>query len=137
MGWSLDDAKTQRYINEAMADSASFSPIENQLSQAWSYLFQKRERNDPKGDDRELAAAEHYMYARWQVCSGKTWADVMRIWALGYDAAKLAGYIPVVFAIRKAVGHSWSRPSTDSIRWGLRGANDGVRDTKAIGPDRY
>jgi hypothetical protein len=133
----FDDAKTQRYINGAMAEFARYAPIENQLNMAWSNLYQKRETEDPGGDNSELAAAEHYMYARWQVCSGKTWADVMRIWAMGYDAVKLAGYIPLVYVIRRAVGHTWSSPSTDSIRWGLRGAHDGERDTHAITKDRY
>jgi hypothetical protein len=47
---------------------------------------------------------------------------------LGYDPAKLIGYHPVVLIIRKAAGHSWSRPSTDSLRWGMRGCADGSAD---------
>ena len=135
--WYFDDGKVYSYINSALAENSNYQPIDNQLEMAWSSLFMQRENEDPEGDNRELAAAEHYMYARWQVCTGKTWADVMRARAIGYDMAKLLGYIPLVFAIRKLAGHSWSRPSTDSIRWGLRGCNQGVQDSRAISPDQY
>lgn len=128
MGWSMDDAKTQRYIDRAMSENSSYKPIEHQLEMAWSGLVQKRDNEDPKGDDRELAAAEHYMYARWQVCSGKTGSVVMTTLTLGYDPAKLLGYVPAVFVIRKLAGHSWSRPSTDSMRWGMRGVSHGGAD---------
>ena len=137
MGWSMDDAKTQRYIDKAMSEWSSYKPIDRQLEMAWGWLVQKRDNEDPKGDDRELAAAEHYMYARWQVCTGKTSAFVMTTLTLGYDPAKLIGYLPPVLLIRKAAGHSWSRPSTDSIRWGMRGVHDGTADTKAITKDHW
>jgi hypothetical protein len=128
MGWTFYDSKVQAYIDKAMAKWSSYKPIDKQLNMAWSSLYQQRETNDPDGDDRELSAAEHYMYARWQVASGQTSEAVMKFLTVGYDPAKLAGYIPVVLAIRKIAGHSWSRPSTDSIRWGMRGCNDGVAD---------
>jgi|HubBroStandDraft_6_1064221.scaffolds.fasta_scaffold330105_2 hypothetical protein len=137
MGWSFDDNKVQRYINQAMAQNASYKPIDRQLEAAWSTLYAKRGKDDPDDDDRELAAAEHYMYARWQVCSGKTSAEMMRLLVLGYDPVKLIGYHPIPLIIRKLAGHSWSRPSTDSMRWGFKGVNDGVADTQRITPDRF
>jgi hypothetical protein len=135
--WSFDDSKVQGYINKAMAQNALYKPIDRQLESAWSALYSQRETDDPDGDDRELSAAEHYMYARWQVCSGKTSEAVMRLLVLGYDPAKTFGYHPIPLIVRKLAGHSWSRPSTDSMRWGFKGINDGVADTKAISPDRY
>jgi len=128
MGWSFDDAKTQGYIDKAMSENSSYKPLSNQLQMAWGWLYQKRDKEDPKGDDRELAAAEHYMYARWQVCSGETNVAVMTFLTLGYDPAKLVGYLPTIFIIRKLAGHSWSRPSTDSLKWGMKGTVDGQRD---------
>ena len=65
MGWSFDDGKVQGYVNQAMAQNASYKPIDRQLEMAWSTLYAKRGKDDPDDDDRELAAAEHYMYARW------------------------------------------------------------------------
>jgi len=93
--WSFDDSKVQGYINRAMAKNASFQPIDTQLERAWYALYSQRKTDDPDGDDRELAAAEHYMYARWQVCSGQTSEAMMRLLVLGYDPAKLIGYHPI------------------------------------------
>lgn len=135
MGWSFDDKKVQTYIDKAMAENRIYKPIDTQLSQAWAWLYALRDKTDPDGDDRELAAAEHYMYARWQVCSGKTSEAVMRVLTVGYDPAKLLGYLPGILIIRKIAGHSWSRPSTDSLRWGWRGCNDGRADSRRITPD--
>jgi hypothetical protein len=79
MGWSFDDSKVQKYINKAM--------VENQgnPSKAHGWLYALRETSDPKGDDRELAAAEHYMYAREYVRMGKSPEALMKFFALGYD----------------------------------------------------
>lgn len=134
--WFFSDSKTQTYINNAIAEYKMYAH-DTQLEMAWFSLFQRREEKDPDGDDRELAAAEHYLYARWQVSSGKTWTEVMRIRALGYDVAKLLGYLPPILLVRKLAGHSWSRPSTDSLRWGLKGANDGEKDKHAITKDHW
>ena len=132
--WSFDDQKTQGYIDGAMKKNAQYA-LDTQLFSAWSDLLNLRAKTDPDDDDRELAAAEHYAYARWQVGTGKTSEEVMKILTLGYDPAKILGNHPIVWAIRKAVGHTWTRPSTDSIRWGLRGCNDGAKDWHRITPD--
>ena len=133
--WYFDDQKVRDYIDDAMKKNVVFQPIDNQLGYAWNYLYNLRGRIDPDDDNRELAAAEHYMYARWQVCSGKTNETVMRILTLGYDPVKVLGNHPILFVIRKVAGHSWSRPSTDSLRWGFRGCNDGAADARRITPD--
>ena len=61
----------------------------------------------------------------------------MRLYVLGYDPVKLPFYHPIPLIIRKLAGHSWSRPSTDSMRWGFKGINDGEADTQRITPDRF
>jgi hypothetical protein len=128
---SFDNNRVQTYIDKAMADNTNFKPIGNQLEMAWSQLYMQREKEDPKCDNEELAAAEHYMYARWQVATGKTWEWVMVTRTFGYDVAKLLGYVPVILLIRKALGHSWVWPSTSSISWGLDGCNHGAQDKAA------
>ena len=42
MGWSFDDNKVQRYINQAMAQNASYKPIDRQLEMAWYALCEAR-----------------------------------------------------------------------------------------------
>ena len=133
--WYFDDNKVRAYNDDAMRKRAVNQPIDNQLGYAWSDLYNLRGSIDPDDENRELAAAEHYMYARWQVCSGKTNETVMRILTLGYDPVKVLGDLPLFYVIRRVAGHSWSRPSTDSLRWGFRGCNDGAVDARRITPD--
>lgn len=133
MAWSFDGTKAQMYVNQALANNAQY--LNNQLNYAAMELRHKRETDDPQDKNRELAAAEHYMYARWQVASGETSEAVMRVNVLGYDALKLADYVPLVPTIRRLAGHSWTRPSVDSIRWGLKGCHDGAVDLHRITPD--
>lgn len=131
--WFFDDKKTQGYIDDALKRNAQY--LDGQLFNAWSDLFNLRGKIDPTDDNRELAAAEHYMYARWQVATGKSSEAVMLILTLGYDPVKILGYIPAIWVARRLKGHTWSRPSTDSLRWGLRGCNDGAKDWHRITPD--
>jgi hypothetical protein len=91
MGFSFDDSKTQGHIDWAMKKNAQY-PLDTQLFSAWSDLLNLRGKTDPNDDNRELAAAEHYAYARWQVATGKTSEEVMRILTLGYDPIKILGY---------------------------------------------
>lgn len=133
--WHFDDKKVEAYIRDAMKKNAMYRPIDKQLEYAWASLYALRGSIDPNDDNRELAAAEHYMYARWQICSGKTNEAVMRVLTLGYDPVKIVGDLPLFYVIRKVAGHSWSRPSTDSLRWGFRGCNDGAADARRITPD--
>lgn len=73
------------------------------------------------------------MYARYQVYSGETQATVMQAITIGYDAMKLLASIPLFYVIRKlVVGHSWTQPSTDIIRWGIRGCQDGEANRQII-----
>ena len=132
--WFFDDKKTQGYIDDALKKNAQY-PIDTQLFSAWSYLYNLRGKIDPTDDNRELAAAEHYMYARWQVGTGNSSEAVMLILTMGYDPIKILGYIPAVWIARRLKGHTWSRPSTDSLRWGMRGCNDGAKDWHRITPD--
>src|SRR5579871_317893 len=97
--WSFDDSQTQRYIDQAMRENARY--LNEQTHNAWNWLYNLRGRIDPKDDNRELAAAEHYMYARWQVGSGETYAEVMAFLVAGYDPSKLVGYLPGVYQYRQ------------------------------------
>jgi hypothetical protein len=132
--WAFDDKKVRAYIDDAMKKNATWTPIDIQLRHAFKYLFELRGSTDPKDDNRELAAAEHYMYARWQVCSGETKEEVMRIMVVGYESFKVATDLSA-YVIRKVAGYSWSRPSIDSIRWGKRGCDDGHNDAWRITRD--
>ncbi len=130
---SFDDQKVQTYINKALAANSHRKSFGERLLGAFGDLYAQRGREDPNDDNLELAAAEHYMYARYQVYSGETQATVMQAVTIGYDAMKLLACLPLFYVIRKfVVQHSWARPSTDIIRWGLRGCQDGEVDRRII-----
>ncbi|MFT3883247.1 MAG: hypothetical protein QM703_26790 [Gemmatales bacterium] len=78
--FSFDDNKVQAYIDEALRWGADQKGRKDQLNKAFAHLYQKRGQEDPNDDNRELATAEHYLYARYQVCSGETNTYVMGLW---------------------------------------------------------
>ena len=123
----MDDDKVTGYINQSFDVTSHLFGI-SKLNSAWSWLYGKRGTDDPDNDDDELAAAEHYMYAPWQVASGGTNEHIMRLLTLGYDPGKLLGYLPPIWLARKLAGQSWARPSFGSIAWGMQGCHDGVKD---------
>src|SRR5262245_60295540 len=124
MGWSFDDRKCQAYIDAAMAENAAYQPIDRQANYAFHTLKNRRATTDPEDNDRELAAAEHYLFARAKVGNGELSEEVVKVAVVGYDPLKVLGYVPIVWIPRKLAGNSWSRPSFDSIKWGLRGCHD-------------
>jgi hypothetical protein len=127
--WSFDDKKVKAYIDDALAQKRAYWPRAKQNQEAWLALYALRQQTDPNDDNRELAAAEHYMYARYQVSSGETDEYVMKALTVGWDYGKaLVDTNPPILIMRKISGISWTRPSTDSIRWGWRGCHDGAID---------
>lgn len=128
----MDNAKVQGYIDESFTQQNRIFNGVGRLAQAHAWLYQKRQTEDPNDDNDELAAAEHYMWARWKVASGEIGVLAMQLLVLGYDPVKLLGYLPPVFIGRKIAGHSWSWPSFDSIRWGNGGIADGRRDKEIL-----
>lgn len=128
----MDNAKVQGYIDESFDQQNRVYKGIARLSQAHAWLYQKRQSDDPNDDNDELAAAEHYMWARWKVAADEIDIIIMHLLVLGYDAFKLLGYLPPVFVARKAGGHNWSTPSADSIRWGNGGIADGRRDQEIL-----
>lgn len=127
----MDDGKVQTHIDRSFAQQMDIYTGAGRLEQAWAWLYQTRQTDDPNDDDAELAAAEHYMWARWQVGAGKIDPLIMYLLVLGYDPAKLLGYVPVVYLARRAMKHTWTRPSFGSIAWGNAGVAEGRRD-KAV-----
>lgn len=110
---ALDDEQIQRYVDTALKRSG------NDIERAWIDLLSKR---DQLPLDRNLAAAEHYLFARKM--GGKWWlpSPVMALFVAGYSLAKLnpdvhsLGYPPT------------SPPSSKEVKWGLIGVGDGVHD---------
>jgi hypothetical protein len=126
--WRFDDKKVQQYIDYYLKTNAQY--MQNKMMYAANKARYDRHEQDPDDENRELAAAEHYLYARWQVGSGESSLAEMRIATVLYDTAKILGYSAYAYLPRKIIGYSYSRPSIDAVRWGLKGCSDGAQDLR-------
>jgi hypothetical protein len=87
--------------------------------------------------DESLAAAEHYLFARYMVSNAITSGAQMRLLVLGYDGVKAVAQTNSYTEM--AMRHNKDRPtspvSAASVAWGLKGVDDGAadRETHAAG----
>ncbi len=113
----VDDATVQKHIDDALAfalAAKSSSPLEIAFSKLGSL-------RDANCCDLNLAAAEHYMYARWQVASG----DLSMFWIL---ASTGYGFVKLLHLAPKSGDCPITRASVAQIRWASQGAVDGDMD---------
>jgi hypothetical protein len=139
-----DATKTQKYVDDALRKfSSQTDPVERNV-RAFAYLRGMRRRgdepllskysitvpDDPGAPlDESLADAEHYMYARFLASS--TGDPSVRTLVTGYEAKKyiddLRGKLQDA---RTNPKYPVLPPSTESMRWGYKGADDGLADYK-------
>jgi hypothetical protein len=142
MAQKRDEKRTQAFIDEAIAKGASQGTAEERNRHAWAYLRSMRRLGDdplaqslniivPRVDsapqDLDLADAEHYMYARFLASS--TGDPLTNELVMGYELVKTLRYATG----REKDLRTDSRfpvlpPSTDSVRWGLKGAGTGLQE---------
>jgi hypothetical protein len=97
-----------------------------------------KEFRNTAGDsaDESLAAAEHYLFARYMVSNSIVSENQMTIMVLGYDGVKAIAQTNSY--TEKAMRHNPVRPtsdvSMDSVAWGLKGATDGKADHDKYDP---
>lgn len=125
---STNDARVLGFINRAMSDArASSDACCGQVCKAFR-LLQTERRKPGNSMDLDLAAAEHYLFARCMVCSGSVNKMQMKALTIGYDLKK---------ALDKALGDAnklqttsnpVSPPDLDVVAWGLSGADEGEND---------
>jgi hypothetical protein len=90
--------------------------------------LQAQRRLPGKSLDLDLAAAEHYLFARWMVCTGTVSPNQMRTLVIGYDAKKLIDKWRSTPNKLQTTPNPVSPPDSDVVGWGLRGADDGSAD---------
>jgi hypothetical protein len=126
-----DPIQTQKYIDDALRKFTSYTdPVERNV-RAFAYLRGMRRRgdepllkkysitvpDDPGAPfDESLADAEHYMYARFLTSS--TGDPSVRTLVTGLQDARTNPKYPVL------------PPSSESMRWGYKGVDDGLADYK-------
>jgi hypothetical protein len=146
-----DDTKIQVDIDDAFRRFLPIRDVVERNLRAFAYLRARRRRgddalarqlgitapDDPAAPlDVNLADAEHYMYARF--LASKTGDPSIKALVTGYQLKK---YLDSLFRTEQKM-RTDSRypvlpPSTSAIAWGLKGADEGLKDYAAAHGGAY
>jgi hypothetical protein len=124
---ATNDRHVRSLIAGAMANPGTADACCGQVEVAFRSL-QTARRVPGASLDIDLAAAEHYLFARWLVCAGAVSTMQMHALIVGYDAKK---WIDRVRGNPNAVATTTnpvSPPDRDVVRWGLAGMTEGSHD---------
>ena len=126
---TVNDARVKSIITTAMAQQSpkAGETVVNSVSRAFRVLQNRRRTVEPLSID--LAAAEHYMYARF--LAGISGDPVVKAAASLYGLKKRAYFALGIQDRMATTKMPVLPPSKDVERWGLQGANDGLEDYKA------
>src|SRR5882672_8524642 len=93
---AVNDTRVQEIINDALVRFSGEAGCCEAFTRAFRYLQSKR--RIPGGSlDEDLAAAEHYMFARYAVCTALVSQSQMEAMAVGYNTVKgLVRLVPVL-----------------------------------------
>jgi hypothetical protein len=146
-----DASATQKYIDDALRRFLPFKdPVERNV-RAFAYFrgwrrrgdepllrkFQLTVPDDPRAPlDESLGDAEHYMFARFLASS--TGDRSVKALAVGYEVKKyIASMRGTLQNARTNQNFPVLPPSQESIRWGLKGAEDGLKEYKDAHSGQY
>jgi hypothetical protein len=121
----VDDGVVAALVQEAIATGAAQWP-ESPTDAAQAAWYDVLTRRNRAPQDVNLAAAEHYLYARYSAMEdGPVGGMGMAVLAAGYDAVKAVAFGLGVEDWLSTDGTTPSRPTVGSARWGVAGAIDG------------
>lgn len=122
---AVDDVRVQRIINDALIMFGHASGCCAGVTAAFRYL--QNQRRFPGGSvDEDLAAAEHYMFARQAVCTGHVSSAQMEAMVVGYETVKgIVRLFPPLERRMRTTPNPTAPASVASVRWGLQGVRDG------------
>jgi hypothetical protein len=116
--------KVNQIINEALANGGAGATCCSAVGAAFRYL-QKLRQEPGKSLDLDLAAAEHYMYARSLVCTGYVSAAQMRVLVIGYDVKKLLDAQAKDPDKQQVTTNPVAPPNIEIVLWGIWGVEVG------------
>ncbi len=120
----VDDSEVQRIIDDAY-DFAKAMKEPSKTGLAYAHVKTARDK-DPQ--DVNMAAAEHYLYARSvAVKDGVLGAAMTTPLVMGYDLFKAGAFLAgQQDLLATTPGVPPSRPTAASTLWGLKGTADGL-----------
>jgi len=124
---AVNDSNVRNLIHRAMSNAVTGGGCCGQVEVAFRSL-QTTRRLPGRSLDLDLAAAEHYLFARFMVCTGTVSGTQMRILVVGYDAKKWIDRARGKPDSEATTGNPVSPPDSDVVRWGLTGVNEGASD---------
>lgn len=133
LAMAVDDNNVRVHIRRALAMHAGELHFLRQLTQAFR-LLQAERRNPGTAPDEDLAAAEHYLYARQAVASNAVSLSQMLLIAVGCEASRHALQRIGPGAPTVSLANTASTFSQDSIGWGVAGAMVGEADREKYLP---
>jgi hypothetical protein len=143
----LDDAGVQRTIDDSLATArAAFSTVPpyagdaccGAIGYAWVKVLVPKRRVPGASLIANLAAAAHYMLARYHVCAVKAKVWQMKVVIDGYDGKKRAA-IANGDPNLKSMGLTANRPFPPDFairNWAYKGAEEGDRDRLRCNADK-
>ncbi|MEW8143457.1 MAG: hypothetical protein AB2754_20010 [Candidatus Thiodiazotropha endolucinida] len=127
----IDDINVQRIINQAIVKSAG-STITKKVGSAFRELRKRRREVEPL--NIELAAAEHYMYARF--LAGVTGDPLVEYAPTAYHIKKKIFMLLRIQERMQTTKLPMMPPREKLLQWGNRGAKDGLKDWEARNPGK-
>lgn len=125
---STNDNRVSEFVNNAMAAGrANADACCGQIGAAFRALQAMRQQPG-KSLDLDLAAAEHYMFTRFMVCTGTVSKTQMKALVVGYDVKKVLDRARGNPDAEQVTANPVSPPDWDVVLWGLSGADDGKDD---------
>ncbi len=121
------------HIDRAMGRNLSEPNFLARLTKAFRML--QAERRVPGASvNEDLAAAEHYLFARQAVANNVCNQGQMRALVIGYGGLKATLQSVGLGRLMQTSANPTSRASFSSVEWGLKGTSDGEDDRKKYLP---
>ncbi|HKU94193.1 MAG TPA: hypothetical protein VJR58_02900 [Vineibacter sp.] len=129
----VDDRIVHRYIDGAWLHNPpdrNADPNQEFLKRLRAAFTELRDTRRQRGRsaDLNLAAAEHYLFARQAVANADVSAAQMRAMVHGYEWTKTVLEGLGLDWLMRTTSEPTARASSDVMRWGLKGVDDGEHD---------
>ncbi|HKV00130.1 MAG TPA: hypothetical protein VJR58_32835 [Vineibacter sp.] len=124
---AVDYIGAQGHVDRALGRYLSEPDFLARLHKAFRMLQSER-RMPGASADEDLAAAEHYLFARQAVATNACNQGQMRALVIGYGSLKFTLQRVGLGKLMQTTDNPTSRASRDSIEWGLMGVRDGEID---------
>jgi len=123
------DTEARKMIDDAIRSTVvdGSDPCCGRLGKAFRML-QAQRQVPGQSLNMPLAAAEHYMFARFMVCAGAVSPTQMRALVVGYDLKKALDKARGNPDKEQVTANPVSPPSLDVVKWGLKGVSEGSAD---------